>query len=166
MGATLQSTMQGLKPAADAKRIQLVAVVQSPPVQVMGDAARIQQVLWNLLHNAIKFTEPGGRVESSIGRFDSEIRITVQDTGRGIAPEFLPYVFERFRQEDSTATREHMGLGLGLSIAKHLVEAHGGTIEANSEGRGRGAAFTVRLPMAAGEGADSSSASAPRAVSA
>ncbi len=148
VGAALQATMQGLKPAADAKNIGLLAPVPTQPIQVLADPRRLQQVLWNLLHNAIKFTEAGGRVECSVRRHDREVHIAVQDTGRGIASDFLPHVFERFRQEDSSPTREQFGLGLGLSIAKHLVEAHGGAIEAHSDGHGRGATFTVKLPVA------------------
>jgi signal transduction histidine kinase len=138
-----------LKPAADGKNIQLSAVIETPPAQVAADNQRIQQILWNILHNAIKFTEPGGRVESSVRRLDRQVHIVVRDTGRGIAIDFLPHVFERFRQEDSSPTREFFGLGLGLSITKHLVEAHGGTIEAHSDGPGRGATFTVKLPAGA-----------------
>jgi PAS domain S-box-containing protein len=147
VGATLQTALQGLKPAADAKGIQLSARIDNTPaVQIAADNQRVQQVLWNLLHNAIKFTEAGGRVESTVCRVDRQVHIVVQDSGRGIAVEFLPHVFERFRQEDSSTTREFFGLGLGLSISKHLVEAHGGTIEAHSDGRGCGATFTVKLP--------------------
>jgi PAS domain S-box-containing protein len=146
IGAALQSTIQGLKPAAEAKNIQLSVVIETPPVQVAADSQRVQQIMWNLVHNAIKFTEPGGRVESSVRRIDRQVHIVVRDTGRGIAIDFLPHVFERFRQEDSSTTREFFGLGLGLSISKHLVEAHGGTIEAQSDGHGCGATFTVKLP--------------------
>ncbi len=153
VGATLQGTIQGLKPAADAKNIQLIAAIDAPPVQIAADNQRVQQILWNLLHNAIKFTEPGGQVESSVRRVDRQVHVVVRDTGRGIAIDFLPHVFERFRQEDSSPTREFFGLGLGLSITKHLVEAHGGTIEAHSDGPGRGATFTVRLPAGAPAGA-------------
>jgi signal transduction histidine kinase len=149
LGAAIQSTIQGLKPAADAKNIELTAAIDPSPVQVAADNQRVQQILWNLVHNAIKFTEPGGRVESSVRRVDRQVHVVVRDSGRGIAVEFLPHVFERFRQEDSSPTREFFGLGLGLSISKHLVEAHGGTIEAHSEGRGHGATFTVKLPVGA-----------------
>jgi PAS domain S-box-containing protein len=159
--ATLQSTMHGLKPAADAKNIRLSASAPVAPVHILADAQRLQQIFWNLLHNAIKFTEPGGRVESSVRAIEGAIQISVQDTGRGISPEFLPHVFERFRQENSSTTREFFGLGLGLSIAKHLVEAHGGTIEAESEGRGRGANFTVKLPSADVSGASDGAVSRP-----
>jgi hypothetical protein len=146
LGLALHGTMEGLKPAADAKNIGLMAPLPSLPVYVVADPRRLQQVLWNLLHNAIKFTEIGGRVECGIRRYDREVQITVQDNGRGIATDFLPYVFERFRQENSSPTREQFGLGLGLSIARDLVEAHGGTIEVHSDGRGTGATFTIKLP--------------------
>jgi PAS domain S-box-containing protein len=161
VGATLQTTLQGLKPAADAKGIQMSAQIDTAPVQIAADNQRVQQILWNLLHNAIKFTETGGRVESSVRRVDRQVHIVVQDSGRGIAVEFLPHVFERFRQEDSSATREFFGLGLGLSISKHLVEAHGGTIEAHSDGRGRGATFTVKLPAGAPAAVQAGSAGDP-----
>jgi PAS domain S-box-containing protein len=148
VGSTLQATTKALQPAVEAKNIDLKVRVQSPPVEVLADGRLIQQVLWNLLQNAIKFTPDGGRVEASVERLHGEARIAVQDTGRGISPSFLPHVFERFRQEDSSTTRESFGLGLGLSIAKHLVEAHGGSIAAYSDGPGRGATFSVRLPLA------------------
>jgi signal transduction histidine kinase len=102
--------------------------------------------LWNLLHNAIKFTSRGGTVDARVTGEDGKVTLTVADNGRGISPEFLPHVFERFRQQDSSSTRESMGLGLGLSIAKHLVELHGGTIRAFSDGAGTGARFEVELP--------------------
>ena len=116
------------------------------PEQVLGDSTRMQQVVWNLLANAVKFTPKGGRVELRMESDADNVRIRVSDTGKGIEPEFLPFVFDRFRQADSTSTRRYGGLGLGLSIVKHLVEAHGGTILAASEGVGRGATFTVTLP--------------------
>ncbi len=149
VAAALQATVQGLKPAAEAKNIQLVTTVQAPVVQALADSQRVQQIFWNLLHNAIKFTETGGRVETQVLRVDREVHVVFHDNGRGISADFLPHVFERFRQENSSTTREFFGLGLGLSIARHLVEAHGGTIEAHSDGHGHGATFTVRLPMAA-----------------
>jgi PAS domain S-box-containing protein len=149
VGAALLATLQGLKPAAEAKNIQLIAAVPSPRIEIPADLRRLQQVLWNLLHNAIKFTPSGGRVELSVTRLETEVKVTVRDNGRGISTTFLPHVFERFRQENSSYAREHSGLGLGLSIAKHLVEAHGGTIEADSGGDNQGSTFTVRLPAAA-----------------
>jgi signal transduction histidine kinase len=108
---------------------------------ISGDANRLQQVVWNLLSNAVKFTESGGRVCVKVSQVGSAVEISVSDTGQGISPEFLPYVFERFRQADSTTTRQHGGLGLGLAIARHLVEIHGGSIKAESKGQGRGATF-------------------------
>jgi CheY-like chemotaxis protein len=114
---------------------------------VAGDAQRLQQVVWNLLSNAIKFTPRGGRVQIRLARVNSHLELAVSDTGEGIAPEFLPYLFQRFRQADSTFTRSHGGLGLGLAISRHLVEAHGGTIRAASPGKGRGATITIELPL-------------------
>jgi signal transduction histidine kinase len=107
----------------------------------------VQQILWNLLHNAVKFTPKGGEITLAVATVESFVHIVVRDTGRGITPEFLPYVFDRFRQADSSFTRKTWGLGLGLSIAKHLVELHGGTIEASSTGLDQGATFVVRLPL-------------------
>jgi CheY-like chemotaxis protein len=114
----------------------------------MGDPARLQQVVWNLLTNAVKFTPRGGRVQVRLERVNSQVEIAVADTGAGIPPEFLPHVFERFRQADQKTTRHHGGLGLGLAIVRHLVELHGGTISAESGGAGHGATFTVSLPVA------------------
>ncbi len=142
----LRATIQGLQPAADAKGVQLTASVDSLPATVFGDTRRLQQVLWNLVHNAIKFTAKGGRVEIRIRQERAELEIAVHDTGRGIAPDFLPHVFERFRQEDGSSTRGAGGLGLGLSISKHLVELHGGTIDASSAGTGEGSTFVVQIP--------------------
>ncbi len=148
VGATLHATAKALQPAVEAKNIELKVRLESPPIEVLADGRLIQQVLWNLLQNAIKFTPDGGRVDASVERLDGEVRIAVQDNGRGISASFLPHVFERFRQEDSSTTRESFGLGLGLSIAKRLIEAHGGSIAAHSDGLGRGASFSVRLPIA------------------
>jgi signal transduction histidine kinase len=146
VGQLLQTTMQSLQPAADARRVQLIASVESNAGEILADPRRLQQVLWNLVHNAIKFSVHEGRVEIHVHRLDDALQIVIKDNGQGIAPEFLPYVFERFRQQDASATRVGVGLGLGLSIAKHLVELHGGTIEALSAGTGQGATFTVRMP--------------------
>jgi CheY-like chemotaxis protein len=117
-------------------------------VTVSGDPVRLQQVVWNLLSNAIKFTPKGGRVQIRLERVNSHIEIGVNDSGTGIEPEFLPYVFDRFRQADGRTTRQHGGLGLGLAIVRHLVELHGGTVRAESPGEGQGATFTVLLPVA------------------
>ena len=111
-----------------------------------ADSRRLQQVLWNLIHNAIKFTPSGGVVEIAVSLNDRAVQVAVADTGMGIAPEFLPYVFDKFRQADSSTTRRNGGLGIGLSIAKHLVELHGGSIDAVSDGPDRGSTFRVSLP--------------------
>ena len=142
----LEVTMQAIGPAASAKQV-VVAIEESGVTgSVTGDARRLQQVFWNLVHNAVKFTPAGGRVKLHVRSGEATVIVGVSDTGRGIAREFLPHVFERFRQEDASATRESFGLGLGLSIARHLVELHGGTIEALSDGLGTGATFQVHLP--------------------
>src|SRR5213076_2766083 len=122
-------------------------IIDALTTPVSGDPDRLQQVVWNLLSNAIKFTARGGKVQLQLSRVNSHVEISVSDTGRGIAPDFLPYVFERFRQADASLSREHGGLGLGLAIAKQLAELHGGTISAASGGIDRGATFTVKLPL-------------------
>jgi CheY-like chemotaxis protein len=114
---------------------------------VSGDSGRLQQIVWNLLSNAVKFTPRGGRVQARLERVDSHVEIIVSDTGQGIQQEFLPYVFDRFRQADGSLSRMHGGLGLGLAIVRHLVELHGGTVEVFSGGEGQGATFTVKLPL-------------------
>jgi PAS domain S-box-containing protein len=157
LGAVLRSTVQGLRPAADARNVQIVTSVDAAQ-DVVGDSRRMQQVLWNLLHNAIKFSSVGGRVAVRLDRQDSRVRLAVEDNGRGISPNFLPHVFERFRQEDASSSRETTGLGLGLSIAKHLVELHGGSIHAFSDGLDHGATFVVELPACAANGAISAEA--------
>jgi signal transduction histidine kinase len=121
---------------------------------VQGDAGRLQQVVWNLLSNAIKFTSASGRVEVRLEQVPDGVLIQVQDTGSGIPAEFLPHLFERFRQADSSSTRAHGGLGIGLAIVRHLVEAHGGTVSAESAGPGKGATFTVLLPVPVPSGVD------------
>jgi signal transduction histidine kinase len=121
---------------------------------IAGDGRRLQQVLWNLVHNAVKFSKGGGRVEIHVQSDDRGLELTVKDNGQGISPAFLPHVFERFRQQDASSTRSAAGLGLGLSIAKHLVELHGGDISARSAGDGQGAAFTVTLPPGSAPGGD------------
>ena len=148
VGSLLKTTIQGLQPAADAKGVQLLALLDASLEAITADARRLQQVLWNLAHNAIKFTPPGGRVEIRVSSQRDRLRISVQDTGCGIGADFLPFVFERFRQEDASSTRGAAGLGLGLSIAKHLVELHGGTIHGSSPGVGSGATFAVEIPNA------------------
>jgi len=138
-----------VRPAAEAKEIRLLARLAPEAARATGDPNRLQQVVWNLLSNAVKFTPRQGEVEVALARTASQVEIRVRDSGIGIAPDFLDYVFDRFRQADSSTTRAHGGLGLGLAIVRHLVELHGGTVTAASSGAGGGATFTVRLPIAA-----------------
>ena len=143
------AAFEGLRPSADAKGVRLHTSIAADLPHVMGDAARLQQIVWNLLSNAIKFTPPGGDVYLDLQVQRPYVDLRVRDTGVGIAPEFLPHVFERFRQGDSSTTRAQGGVGLGLAIVRHLVELHGGTIEAHSDGRDRGALFVARFPATA-----------------
>jgi PAS domain S-box-containing protein len=145
--ACIEAAIETVRPAADAKSIRIMKVLDPQAGPVTGDANRLQQVFWNLLSNAIKFTPKGGKVEILLKRVNSHIEITVADTGQGIHPDFLPAVFDRFRQADASTTRTHGGLGLGLAIVKQLVELHGGTIEAKSAGPGQGSTFVVSLPV-------------------
>jgi len=142
----LTAAIESIAPSATAKGIDLRWNIAPGEIPVLGDPDRLQQVLWNLLSNAIKFTPKGGRVDVRLARDDGDARVTVTDTGAGISPEFLPHVFDRFRQAESSTTRAHGGLGLGLAIVRTLVDLHGGTVEAQSDGRGQGAAFTITLP--------------------
>jgi signal transduction histidine kinase len=142
----IEAALETVRPAADAKGVRLEKLLDAGTGMISGDPNRLQQVVWNLLLNAIKFTARGGRVQVLLRRLDSNVEISVADTGIGIAPEFLPHVFERFRQADASSTRSYGGLGLGLSIVKHVVELHGGTVQARSPGEGRGATFAVQLP--------------------
>ena len=143
----VHTAVDAVTPAADAKGVRLETVVDPQASPVSGDPERLQQILWNLLSNAVKFTGRGGRVQVRLSRVDSHVEISVADTGIGIDRTFLPHVFERFRQADASITREHGGLGLGLSIARQLAEMHGGTLEAASGGRGQGATFTLKVPL-------------------
>ena len=145
----IEMALDTMRLAAEAKGINLQFIHDGDPVMLKGDPHRLQQIVWNLVSNAIKFTPEGGSVTVQLTRLDKQIDITVSDTGKGISSEFLPYVFDRFRQADSTTTRTHGGLGLGLSIVRHLVEMHGGTISATSSGQGEGATFTISLPSIA-----------------
>ncbi len=145
----IERAVDAVLPAAAAKEIRLQRVLDSGASMVSGDPARLQQVIWNLLTNAIKFTPKGGRVLVRLERVNSHVEIIVSDNGQGIEADVLPFVFERFRQADSTSTRAHGGLGLGLAIVRHLVEMHGGIVEAESAGAGAGATFTVKLPLIA-----------------
>jgi signal transduction histidine kinase len=150
LAAVIEGALESVRPAAEAKRIRIEASVPSGSM-LSCDPARMQQVIWNLLANAVKFTPEEGVVTIGVTRHDSVATIHVSDTGIGIDPGFLPFVFDRFRQQDPASTRAHGGLGLGLAIARHLVELHGGTIEALSAGPGLGATFLVRVPVSAGE---------------
>ena len=146
--AFIDSAVESARPAAEGKGVRLSKKVEDGAVSVVGDPGRLQQVVWNLLTNAIKFTPPGGEIEIGLARAGANVEISVRDTGAGIAPEFLPHVFDRFRQADGRITRRHGGLGLGLSIVRHIIELHGGTVSAESEGEGRGSTFTVSLSPA------------------
>lgn len=141
------AAVESIRPAADAKGIELKVVLDAAAGPILGDPNRLQQVIWNLLSNAVKFTPPGGRVVVSLERSETQVIIAVSDSGEGIAPQFLPYLFERFRQADASTTRQHGGLGLGLSIIKQLVELHGGAVAAESSGPGQGSTFRVSLPI-------------------
>ncbi|MHC5597083.1 MAG: ATP-binding protein [Nostoc sp.] len=143
----IEGGLETVRLAAEAKNIQIQTMVDASLGKVLGDSDRLQQVIWNLLSNAVKFTPEGGKIDIQLERVDAQAQITVRDTGKGISPDFLPYVFEYFRQADGTTTRKFGGLGLGLAIVRHLIELHGGTISAESLGEGQGAIFRVRLPL-------------------
>ncbi|MDP9122590.1 MAG: PAS domain-containing protein, partial [Acidobacteriota bacterium] len=143
LGSIVQAAVETVRPAADAKGVRIQAALDSLRSAVSGDASRLQQVFWNLLSNAVKFTPRGGRVQVLLERVSSRLEVSVTDTGEGISPQFLPQVFDKFRQADASTTRRHGGLGLGLAIAKQLVELHGGSLWAQSAGPGQGATFTV-----------------------
>jgi signal transduction histidine kinase len=147
LAPVVDAAIEAVRVTAEQKGVRLCAVLTGSPCCVEGDATRLQQVVWNLLSNAIKFTPEGGRIEVDMHRHGGAAQIVVRDTGQGISPDFLPHVFERFRQADSTPTRTQGGLGLGLAIVRHVVEMHRGTVAAASDGEGRGATFTVRLPL-------------------
>jgi CheY-like chemotaxis protein len=148
----VDAAVNSIRPAAEAKGIRLQKIVDPSAGPISGDPGRLQQIVWNLLSNAVKFTPKGGKVDVIVERVNSHVEVTVNDSGRGIKSEFLPYVFERFRQADASTTRQYGGLGLGLSIVKQLVELHGGHIRVTSAGEGLGATFIVSLPMAAVHG--------------
>jgi CheY-like chemotaxis protein/two-component sensor histidine kinase len=147
LSAIIESAVDSIRPAAEAKKITLLVLLDPSVSPVLGDPDRLQQVVWNLLSNAVKFTPEGGSVEVRLSRADTYAEVAVRDTGQGIDTEFLPYVFDRFRQANGAITRTHGGLGLGLSIVRHLVELHGGAISAESPGEGLGATFSLRLPL-------------------
>ncbi|MBD1939338.1 response regulator [Microcoleus sp. FACHB-68] len=147
LALVVEAALDTVRPAADAKAIRLQSILDPAAGPVAGDSNRLQQIIWNLLSNAIKFTPKGGSVQVRLERINSHVEITVIDTGVGISSDFVPFVFDRFRQADSSITRTYSGLGLGLAIVRHLVELHGGTVRADSQGEGQGAAFIVTLPL-------------------
>jgi signal transduction histidine kinase/DNA-binding response OmpR family regulator len=147
LGTVIAAAFETVRPTVDAKNIRFRKSLDDSVGLILGDSNRLQQIVWNLLSNAIKFTPNGGEVEVRLDRLESSARITVADSGEGISEEFLPYVFDRFRQADSSLSRQHTGLGLGLAIVRHLVEMHGGYVGADSPGPGKGAVFTVSFPL-------------------
>ena len=151
LGALVDEAVESVRPSLISKGLEMVTTFSHDRIPVLGDARRLQQVMWNLLTNAIKFTPPGGRIDIVLDRRDRTARLAVKDTGIGIPPDVLPRIFERFKQADSTATRQYGGLGLGLSIVRHVMEAHGGSAEARSQGEGLGAEMVVELPVSDAE---------------
>jgi len=148
IASVINAAIDSVQLAIDSKDLKLEVTLNPSARHTLGDASRLQQVVWNLLANAIKFTPSGGRIEVKVERAGRSLKIRVSDTGQGIGADFLPFIFDRFRQADGTTTREHGGLGLGLAIVRHLVELHGGTIKADSAGEGKGATFIINLPLA------------------
>ena len=147
----VNDALNAVQVAAEAKGITVKEPDARQPIVVDGDPARLQQVVWNLLSNAVKFTSRQGQISVEVAREDGYVTVKVTDTGQGIGADFLPHIFERFMQEDATVSRQYAGLGIGLALVKHLVELHGGTVHADSEGKGQGATFTVRLPVQPGQ---------------
>lgn len=146
LSTIIEAAIESARPAVSARNLKFETAVESACL-VSGDPNRLQQIFWNLFSNAVKFTPPGGRVTVSVQRCDANVQISVADTGIGINPEFLPFIFDRFRQADGSTTRAHGGLGLGLAIVRHLVELHQGTVEVESPGQKLGSTFTVKLPL-------------------
>lgn len=153
--SVIEAALEAVRPTAAAKSLQLVTDLDGAPATVLGAADRLQQVVWNVVMNAVKFTPRHGRVEVRLRRDEMEAELVVADSGEGIAADVLPHVFDRFRQEDSASTRAHTGLGLGLALVRHIVDLHGGAVTAESPGKGKGATFTVRLPLAPEDAGDS-----------
>jgi PAS domain S-box-containing protein len=148
LAATIDAAVEAMRLAAEAKRLTVECKLDRSGLQLSGDPSRLQQVVWNLVSNAVRFTPEGGRVEVRLDRAGNHARLEVMDSGQGISQDFVPHVFERFRQADSSVTRTHGGLGIGLALARHIVELHGGTISVESPGLGQGTTFTVLLPLA------------------
>lgn len=149
LAQVVEASIDTTRPAAEAKEITIIKALDTDDGTISGDADRLQQVIWNLLSNAVKFTPRQGTIEVRLEKIGSFVEIVIKDTGKGIEPEFLPYVFDRFRQQDGATTRKFGGLGIGLAIVRNIAELHGGTVRADSEGEGKGATFTVRLPVRA-----------------
>jgi signal transduction histidine kinase len=143
----VRTAVEAVAPVADAKDVTVETVLDPAASAIWGDPDRLQQVLWNLTSNAVKFSNRGGKVQVCLNRSDAHVEVIVSDSGVGISPEFMPHIFERFRQAETGLTRERGGLGLGLAIARELVDMHGGTIDASSAGPGHGATFRVTLPV-------------------
>jgi signal transduction histidine kinase/CheY-like chemotaxis protein len=165
LASVAEEAMLAVRPAVDAKAIALTTSLPRQTAAFVGDPDRLQQAVWNLLSNAVKFTSPGGRIDVEVSRRLDHAEITVRDTGRGIRADVLPHVFERFRQADSASSRAHSGLGLGLAIVRHIVELHGGTVHAESGGEGRGAVFSIRLPVTAAPATEGGRTAVSRATS-
>ncbi|HLJ12618.1 MAG TPA: hybrid sensor histidine kinase/response regulator [Planctomycetaceae bacterium] len=162
LAGVIQAAVNVILPAAHAKQVQIDLALDDAAAHVHGDPDRLQQVVWNLLSNAVKFTPPSGRIEIHLEAGEGRARLAVHDNGEGISPEFLPHMFDRFRQADSSISRKHGGLGIGLGIVRHVVELHGGSVRAESEGAGRGTTIFVELPLAAGDGGDAEARRVPR----
>jgi CheY-like chemotaxis protein len=145
----IDAALEATRPAAESKQITVESHLDPKVEKVFADPQRLQQIVWNLLSNAVKFTPKGGRVEVKLSERESQVEVSVRDSGQGIDPDFLPYVFDRFRQAEGSTTRKHGGLGLGLAIVRHLVELHGGKVRAESAGEGKGSIFIVSLPVPA-----------------
>ena len=156
----IHAAQESVQPAAEAREIRFESVLDPDAGPIKGDANRLQQVVWNLLSNAVKFTPKGGRIRIHTQRVNSHVELSVTDSGIGMSPEFLPHVFERFRQQDGSITRAQGGLGLGLAIVKQLVEHHGGSVEAKSAGKDQGSTFVVRLPLAIADARSADTANA------
>jgi signal transduction histidine kinase/ActR/RegA family two-component response regulator len=163
LASLIETSINAVRPAAAVKEIRIETELEAAPQLVAGDANRLQQVFWNVFSNAVKFTPRGGQVKIRLRRVEAYVEIKVTDTGQGIGKDFLPYVFDRFRQADSSTTREHGGLGLGLAIVRHLVELHGGTVRAESPGEGSGATFILMLPLVCKRVSDDDAAMETRA---
>ena len=150
LAAVIRAAVEAILPSASAKGIRLQTMLDAEPPAISGDPARLQQVMWNLLANAVKFTSRGATVRVGLLHKGDRLEVSVSDTGQGVEPTFLPRVFDRFQQQDVSTTRRHGGLGVGLTIVRELVQLHGGSVRAESDGPGRGATFSVALPVLAG----------------